>query len=305
MSINNRVELRHLRYFICVADEMHFGRAAERLGIAQAPLSQQIKQLEERVGGQLFERTTRSVRLTPAGEVFREKALQALSSVEEGVEAARFVMGQANRKLTIGCVSPAIFTCLPEILRMFHAKCPDTRIDIKILTTNELLDAMIDGQVDVAFIRPPRAKANLNIMNLFSEAFVGLVPADHALSGNKTLSLSDFTGLPYIAYAPILGVSYQNVVIQHARDVGVSLDIVEEVGHTLGIVALVAAGMGVGVAPSWVTHTPHIGVAYIPMPELPADAVNLALAWPEDTMSRVIDEFVKCARAFVRDLNGL
>ena len=150
MDINYHIELRHLRYFIYVADEMHFGRAAERLGIAQAPLSQQIKQLEERVGVQLFERTTRSVRLTHAGEVFREKALLALGNVGDGIEAARQVMGKANRKLTIGCVSPVIFTCLPEILRTFHAKRPNTRIDIKILTTDELLDAMVEGRVHSA-----------------------------------------------------------------------------------------------------------------------------------------------------------
>ncbi len=298
MNINHRVELRHLRYFICVADEMHFGRAAERLGIAQAPLSQQIKQLEERVGVQLFERTTRSVRLTKAGEVFREKAFLALESVENGIEAARFVMGEATRKLTIGCVSPVVFTCLPGILRLFRDKCPDTRIDIKILTTDELLDAMNDGRVDIAFIRPPRSKANMNIEHLFSEAFVGLVPKEHALATKRELSLRDFAGLPYIAYAPILGISYQNVVMQHARDIDVAINIVEEVGHTLGIVALVAAGIGVGVAPSWVTKMPHPDVSYIPMPELPGDAVNMALAWPLDSKSPVIADFVNCAREF-------
>ena len=302
MGMNNRVELRHLRYFISVADEMHFGRAAERLGIAQAPLSQQIKQLEERIGVQLLERTTRSVRLTQAGEVFREKALAALANVEAGIEAARFVVGEVNRKLTIGCVSPVIYSCLPQILREFRKRCPNTRIDIKILTTDELLDAMVDDRVDVAFIRPPRAKANLNIEHLFSEAFVGLVPADHALAAKPTLSLRDFAGLPYIAYAPTLGISYQNVVMQHARKLNVSIDIVEEVSHTFGIVALVAAGLGVGVAPSWVTHMPHPGVSYIPMPELPGDAVNMALACPVDSISPVIGEFVRCARQFASEM---
>ena len=304
MNINHRVELRHLRYFICVADEMHFGRAAERLGIAQAPLSQQIKQLEERVGVQLLERTTRSVRLTLAGEVFREKALLALGNVGDGVEAARRVMGEASRKLTIGCVSPAIFTCLPQILRKFHQKRPDTRIDIKILTTDELIDAMVEDRVDIAFIRPPRTKAHLNIEHLFSEDFVGLVSVDHPLASRDTISLRDFAGLPYVAYAPILGIGYQNVVMQHARDIGVSIDIVEEVGHTMGIVALVAAGIGVGVAPSWVTHMPHAEVTYIPMPELPRDAVTLALAWPIDSMSPVIGEFVECSRSFVAEMGA-
>tara|TARA_R110000824_G_scaffold364438_1_gene552790 strand:- start:877 stop:1800 length:924 start_codon:yes stop_codon:yes gene_type:complete len=302
MDINYHIELRHLRYFIYVADEMHFGRAAERLGIAQAPLSQQIKQLEERVGVQLFERTTRSVRLTHAGEVFREKALLALGNVGDGIEAARQVMGKANRKLTIGCVSPVIFTCLPEILRTFHAKRPNTRIDIKILTTDELLDAMVEGRIDVAFIRPPRAKAHLNIEHLFSEAFVGLVPSDHPLASKDDVTLHDFAELPYIAYAPILGVGYQNVVMQHARNIGVSINIVEEVGHTLGIVALVAAGMGVGIAPSWVTHMPHPGVTYLPMHDLPGDAVTLALAWPIDSTSSVVGEFVECSRAFVAEM---
>ena len=299
MHMNNRVELRHLRYFICVADEMHFGRAAERLGIAQAPLSQQIKQLEERVGVQLFERTTRSVRLTKGGEVFREKALLALENVESGIEAACLVMGEARRKLTIGCVSPTVFTCLPGILRLFREKCPDTRIDIRTLSTDESLDAMADGRIDVAFIRPPRSKANINIEHLFSEEFVALVPKGDVLAAKRSLSLSDFEGLPYIAYAPVLGISYQDVVMQHARDTDVSINIVEEVGNTLGIVALVAAGFGVGVAPRWVADMPHPDVSYIPMPELPADAVTLAIAWPFDSKSPVIADFVTCARNFI------
>ena len=134
MNINRRIELRHLRYFICVADEMHFSRAVERLGLAQAPLSQQIKQLEERIGVQLFERTTRSVRLTQAGTVFFEHARNALASIEDGVEAARLIMGETNRKLTIGCFLPAIHTCLPQIIQLFRQCCPDIHIDIRMQT---------------------------------------------------------------------------------------------------------------------------------------------------------------------------
>ncbi|MDP2697088.1 LysR substrate-binding domain-containing protein [Thalassospira sp.] len=301
MSINNRIELRHLRYFICVADELHFGRAAERLGIAQAPLSQQIKQLEERIGVQLLERTTRSVQLTEAGSVFLEKARNAISQVEIGVDAARLVMGQASGKLTIGCVSPVIHICLPQIIRLFRQRCPDTRIDIKILTTNEQLDLMAEHKIDVAFIRPPRTKANLNIEHLFSEGFVGLIPADHPLADKKNITLRDFAGLPYMAYAPILGISYQNVVMQYARRHGINLNITEEIGHTMGIVAMVAAGIGVGIAPNWVTHTPHPDVVYAPMPELPGDSVDLSLAWPINSMSPVVRHFVDAARQFAAD----
>ncbi|WP_296989053.1 LysR family substrate-binding domain-containing protein, partial [Thalassospira sp. UBA1131] len=222
--------------------------------------------------------------------------------VKSGTGAARFFGGRESRKLTIGCVSPAVFSCLPGILRLFRLKCPDTRIDIKILTTDELLDAMNEGQIDVAFVRPPRSKANMHIEHLFSEAFVGLVPNDHVLASNDQLSLRDFSGLPYIAYSPVLGISYQDVVMQHARDVDVSINIVEEVGHTLGIVALVAAGIGIAVAPSWVTHMPHPDVSYIPMPELPGDAVTLAIAWPLDSKSPVIADFVTCARDFAAEV---
>jgi DNA-binding transcriptional LysR family regulator len=278
---------------------MHFGRAAERLGIAQAPLSQQIKQLEERIGVQLFERTTRSVELTQAGTVFLDHARKALGSVEDGVDAVRLIMGEASRKLTIGCVSPVIYSCLPQILRLFRKRCPDTRIDIRILTTAEQLDLMAEKKIDVAFIRPPRAKGNLNIEHLFSEAFVGLIPIEHPLAEKRDIEMRDFANLPYIAYSPILGISYQNVVMQYARRFGIHLNIVEEVGHTLGILALVAAGIGVAIAPSWVMHMPHPDVKFVPMPELPSDSVDLSLAWPLDDKSPVVQQFVECAREFV------
>jgi len=295
MDIKTPVELRHLRYFVRVAGELHFGRAAERLGISQAPLSQQIRQLEDIIGVRLFDRTTRSVRLTPAGQTFLKHAQEALARVDDGIVAVQNTVGKSTGRLVIGAMYMSGHQFLPDIIRRFLRRYPNVSIDIRIMTTEEQIQAMTEDRIHVGFIRPPRNPGNLSITKLSSEGFVAVLSRDNPLVQKPDLRLTDLRDQPFLVYTSVVGVTFQNVVFQHCRRAGFNPKIVQEVSHAMAIVAMVAAGLGVGVIPAWVTQVSYPRVVYRALPELPA-AADLAIAWPAQNLSPFVRDFVNMAR---------
>ncbi len=287
------VELRHLRYFLRVAEELHFGRAAEILGMSQAPLSQQIRQLEERLGVRLFDRTTRSVQLTPAGQVFLDKAKETLHALEDSIRAAQSEGGVSAGELRLGVVQVALNTFLPASLAAFAASYPLVRLDINLDTTEKQLEMLADGRIDAAFVRPPRSLSGISYREVYREGFVAVLPASSALANKSNLAIADLAEERFVTYSSIVGISYQDVVFQHARAAGFRPQVVYEVGHTLGIVTLVAAGLGVAVIPAWVKAVPIANVVYRPMSELPK-AVSLVIAWRTDNMKPFLRDFIDC-----------
>lgn len=303
MDIKTSVELRHLRYFVRVAGELHFGRAAERLGISQAPLSQQIRQLEDIIGVRLFDRTTRSVRLTPAGQTFLKHAQEALARVDDGIVAVQNTLGKSTGRLVIGAMYMSGHQFLPDIIRRFLRRYPNVSIDIRIMTTEEQIQAMAEDSIHVGFIRPPRNPGNLSITKLSSEGFVAVLSRDNPLVQKPELRLTDLRDQPFLVYTSVVGVTFQNVVFQHCRRAGFNPKIVQEVSHAMAIVAMVAAGLGVGVIPAWVTQVSYPRVVYRPLPELPA-AADLAIAWPAQNLSPFVRDFVNIARDVAAKDNG-
>ena len=194
------IELRHLRYFIAVAEELHFGRAADRLHMAQPPLSQQIRQLEAELGFQLFHRTKRSVELTEAGQVFlkdcRKIFRQLDQAVRTGQQASRGELGQ----LAIAFVSSAAYNILPPILQAFRAAMPQVRLELHELTTDQQVRWMQDGRIDVGFVRPPVEDEQLQLMTIFREPLVVALPIAHPLAEQPQVSLAALASEPFILF---------------------------------------------------------------------------------------------------------
>ena len=284
------IEIRHLRYFLRVADELHFGRAAEILGISQAPLSQQIRQLEERLGVRLFDRNTRSVQLTPAGEVFADKAQAIVSALSDAVDETRMAGGLGSGVLRIGAMGSAVHSVLPNALGAFSAKYPSARLDVHLHTTEEQLDLLANRQIDIALMRPPRVASGLETRQIFKEGFVAVFHENSELAKKQTLSIRDLKDQKFISYTEIRGIGYQDIVSQHCRQAGFLPRVTQRVSHTIGVVTLVAAGLGVGIVPAWVLNEPVAGVCYRPLPELPS-AITLVCAWRSDTMNPLVAPF--------------
>lgn len=293
--MNHGIDLRLLSYFVCLADELHFGRAAERLGMAQAPLSQQIKILEQRLGTLLFHRTTRSVRLTSAGETFLWHAQELLDKVDQAIAHTRAISGEAAGRLVVGGVQKALSDVLPPIIAAYRQKWPAVIVDIVPLGTADQLRTLETGDINIAFIRPTEGTGFMQMERLSSEGFVAAIPRTHRLAGRDQIDLADFAGEPLIGYAPILGASYSEDILAALRQAGVHPNVVQKCGHTLSVLTLAASGAGIGIVPAWVQHHHWPDLVFHPLPSLPT-SIDLAMAWPTGESSPIVLDFVDIAR---------
>src|SRR3954471_20944169 len=192
------MELRHLRYFVAVAEELHFRRAAERLHVSQPPLSQQIRALERELGVTLFERNRRRVELTTAGEALLGEARGILAAVEHAVDLTQRVARGEAGALAIGFVGSAMYGRLPDVLREFHAARPAVQLRLRELPTGAALDALAEGRIDVGVVRPAQVEAGIAIDIVRREAVVVALPADHELAARRRLTLRELWGETFV-----------------------------------------------------------------------------------------------------------
>lgn len=298
------IEFRHLHYFACVAEELHFSRAADKLGMAQAPLSQQIRQLEERIGTRLLLRTTRSVKLTPAGEIFLRHAVEILGGIDRAVTHTRSISGEDSGKIYVSGVHVALSHVVPRIIAEFRKKYPAMQVDVQLLGTANQLEMLQSGKVQVVFIRPTNPAGFLKTDHLLKEGFVAVLPTHHRLAGKEALCVKDFAGEPVITYAPTVGASYYHVIMDAFRRAAIYPMVVQEVSHTLAIATLVAAGVGIAIAPSWLMHNHNPHLVYRPLPEIPEE-VELVVGWQANEKSKPVLDFVEFARQAFSGRNRL
>lgn len=269
------MELRHLRSFVAVAEELHFSRAARRLHIEQPALSQQIRQLERELGATLFERTTRRVELTVPGSVLLERARRVLDTVERGVSDTRRAARGELGWLVIGFVDSAAYTLLPPILRELRRRAPDLALDLRELSTDAQLAGLRDD-VDVGIVRDAGTIDGLIIDPLLAEPLVVAVPSVHPLAARSQLALAELAGQPFV--------SFPRDHVPHIHDR--LIDICHTVGgfgmrvahHALQyptILGLVAADYGVALVPTSLQLLQHPGVVFI---EVTDEAVDSQLA---------------------------
>lgn len=285
------MELRHLRYFVVVAETCHFGQAAERLQMAQPPLSQQIRQLEAELGAELLTRTTRSVKLTPAGEAFREDAQRILSSVDEAARRARqFAEGKAGT-LRIGLTGTASYTQLPALARMVKENLPDVVLDIYTeMLTPAIELALAAGELDVGVLRPPARDPSLTVRAIARENFVVALPAGHRLTSADTVAVGELRAEDFIMYPARSRSVVNEAVMRACRAADYHPHVAHESGKTSTQLSLVAAGLGIAVLPESVRGIALTGVEYRTVSG--AEEVELALAWRRTSESPLVDAFL-------------
>lgn len=301
--MNTGIDLRQLRYFVCLADELHFGRAAERLGIAQAVLSQQIKHTEGRLGVTLFHRTTRRTRLTAAGEVLLTHARALLDGADRAVAQTRAMAGEATGRLTVAGVNVAMTHVIPAVLAAFRRLHPGVIVDLRPMGTGEQLRELETGEIDIAFIRPTGRAAFMQTEAVMTEGFVAALPLDHPLCAHDVLHLRDFHGQTLIGYAPILGAGYAQVLRAALRREGLQARVVQECDTTMAVAAQVASGLGVAIMPSWIANIRTPFLTYRPVVDLPR-AVELMVAWPASEASPVMRDFITVTRQLAPELDA-
>jgi DNA-binding transcriptional LysR family regulator len=264
-GMDHDMELRHLRYFVAVAEELHFGRAAERLHLSQPPLSQQIRRLEDILGYALFVRTSRSVKLTSAGEAFLERARRTLRNVQRDIEETRSIGQGEVGSLNIGFVGSAMLTTLPGIFRAYREAYPRVHLHLHESFTARVAEGLESGTLDAGILRDGDAVEMLNVTTLFSEPYVAVLPVTHACAGKKTISPGMLRNDPFVYYPRSAGGRAFEKPLTLFEEHGFRPQIVQEASNWLTILRLVGAGLGVSVAPACVGRIASPEVVCIPL----------------------------------------
>ncbi|WP_435606476.1 LysR substrate-binding domain-containing protein [Pseudomonas knackmussii] len=259
------MELRHLRYFIAVAEELHFGRAAEALGISQPPLSQQIQALEEEIGARLLERTNRRVALTEAGRLFLDEARQVLAQVDRAVLLARRAHQGELGELRIGFTASAPFTStIPRSIHAFRQAYPEVHLDLQEMSSRQVVEALLEERLHVGVIRSFALPESLEAVELFSEPLVAILRADHPLAAESVegLKMEALADEPFVFFPRSYGTGLYDQLQALARQAGFTPRIAQEAGEAMTIIGLVAAGLGVSMLPASFRRTRVDGVVY-------------------------------------------
>ncbi|GAA2626313.1 LysR substrate-binding domain-containing protein [Paractinoplanes durhamensis] len=272
------MELRHLRAFVTLAEEQHFGRAAARLHIAQPGLSQQIKQLEREFGVELFSRTTRRVELTEAGHRFAAHARAMLGSADRATaDMALIAQGQAGR-VSVGFIGSATYDLLPQTAREVRDTLPGVRLELHgELLSPALLDGLLDGTYDLVVLRPDNIhNPGARVRVLRSERLIAVLPDLHPLAGEWRIDLAALAGEPFVMHFSGHRSSMHEHVLAACAAAGFQPPEIVEVGETATLVVFVAAGLGVALVPEPVRSLALDGVAYVALSD--AATVDLAIA---------------------------
>ncbi|MER6537917.1 LysR family transcriptional regulator [Streptomyces sp900105755] len=266
-----------LQYFVAVAEESHFGRAAERLHIAQPQLSLTVRQVEEELGVELFHRTTRRVELPEAGRAYLERVRAILAEVDEAADHARRVAAGVVGRLTLGCVGSATYSLLPALSRYLAAELPGIEFSFQgEMLAPDQVEALRTGAIDVALLRPPAADLSLAVRILRRDRLVVAVPEEHPLAARTRVRAADLAGVDLIVHAADRHSVMHDVVFGLLRQAGVEPRVRHEVRETSTLITLVAGGLGVAVVPEPVTALALSGVVYRRL--LPAATIELAVA---------------------------
>lgn len=292
----NDVELRHLRYFLAVAEELHFGRAAEKLHMAQPPLSQQIRQLEAWIGFPLFERNSRSVKLTPAGTELHKRLRQTLAKLENDVRSTRQVGQGLRGALDVGFIGTSILTAIPQLLSRYRQQFPEVQLRLHELYTSSLVQGLEDGSIDVGFLRDGGPVAGLCTIPVLSEPFVAMLPAKHPLARRKSIPVSLLKKEPFVFFPQSVGATAWQRTVAICEEHGFRPDVVQEAPQWITITRLVAAGIGVTIAPHCVCQIATSGVVAVELKDVQARSY-IELAFRENSTCAVLAGFLRLARA--------
>jgi DNA-binding transcriptional LysR family regulator len=259
------LELRWLWYFLAVAEHLHFGKAAEQLGIEQPPLSQQIRRLEEVLGCRLFERTSRRVQLTAAGTALLPEAQRLLAQGRSAIEAVRTVGDGRTGLLAIGFAASTLFTPVSRIISLYRTRFPNVDLRLRELSTAAQVEELRTGAISVGFLREPLPKPWLVAEEVVREAFVAVLPGNHPLAERPEVALKELAAEPFVLFPQHVAPALFGQVQQLFATAGFYPRVIQEALEWTTIVALVQAGLGVSVVPASF-HILRLGqVAYVPL----------------------------------------
>lgn len=293
------ITLRRLQYFTVIAEELHFGHAAERLRISQPPLSQQIRRLEQEVDAELFHRTRRSVRLSPAGQALLPYARQALQAVASGIDAAQHAERGEVGNLAIGFVESAAVEVLPRAVRSLRASRPGVKLDLRTLSVGDQIQELRDGTLELAIIRLPVDSSGLDLLPVLEESLVVAIPDVHPLARQERVSLNSLAGEPLVLLAREVVPALHDLVIASFVERELEPRLGQSASTIQAVLGLVAAGLGVSLLARSASGLEREGIVFVPLAESPRLTLAVATAPSEPTPAReaFLDALLEAGRA--------
>ncbi len=293
------MELRQITYFVAVAEELHFGRAAARVHIAQPALSTQIQALERELGVQLFVRTTRRVELTVAGETFYGRAVRILSDIDMSAQATRSAAGKTVRKIRIGTIYPATIGVLPAFLSKIARKYPDIQLQIQSGSTSDVIRSLESGQINLGFIRPVENIGSLRFFSMANDEYLLAVAKDSRLAGLAEIGIEDLRDQKIISFSR-QNLSYTE---RYFADMFAEHDLDRNIAYscddTFALISLVSAGLGIGFAPQWTKDFPNRNFELRKVRGVDFK-IGMGVAWNVEDPTASRDDIIDIARSLVR-----
>jgi DNA-binding transcriptional LysR family regulator len=290
------MELRHLRYFIAVAEELHFSKAAEKLHIAQPPLSQQIQQLEAELGVELFHRKTkRQVQLTEAGQVFLQEAYQLLAQLERAIKLTQRTGRGERGELRIGFTSLVTYDVLPVILRRFREEFPEVELVLQELTTSQQEQALRDRFIHLGFAHPPLEDSTLSQECIHKASLIVALPEIHPLAKQKSISVRSLANESFIMFPRHLGPGLYDQILNLCQTGNFNPKVTQEAIQMQTIIGLVSAGMGIAIVVSSLQKLQRSGIVYRPIAEK-TPAIETAMVWQLDNITPILRQFFQVTR---------
>ncbi len=272
-------DLSQLRCFVAAAEELHFGRAAQRLNMTQSPLSRQIQLLERILDVMLLERTSRQVRLTPAGSAFLIEARRILRLAESAALSARRVARGDAGRVVIGFTAVSGYDLMPRIVAQAIARLPNIALELREMVTSEQVDALLTGLIDVAFVRPPIDRHEFESVCVLREPLIAALPAGDPRQARGVLVPADFDGLPLIMYARQGAGYFHEMLLKLFADAGAEPDYVQHVTQIHSMLGLVRAGLAAAIVPQAATSLHMTDVQFRTIQTEPENPVELVMAW--------------------------
>lgn len=293
MSLNN------FKSVIMLAEEKHFVRAAARLGISQSALTQQIQKIERELGFTLFTRSQRQVNATEAGRVFVEEAALVIRQYEAAVGAARSAAKGAIGRLRLGFVENAALHMLPRTASIFHKQFPLVQLELTEMNSEELEEAILEGFIDAAFLRPLHQNSSLQSLTLLREPYLVALSQDHPLASKKIVALNDLASQGMIIASGSKAKYIRSVFRPIFERLGIELIVAQEVNQLHAIIGLVGSGLGYTLLPKSATALQIEGVVYRPIEEQDTPYAELKLAWLAENKNPVLANFTAVTRRLI------
>ncbi|HUE64540.1 MAG TPA: LysR family transcriptional regulator [Rhizomicrobium sp.] len=289
-----------LRCFVTVAEEMHFGRAAERMNMSQPPFSRQIQILERILDVQLLERTSRSVKLTPAGQSFLPEARHILQLLDNATLLAKRIALGKTGSLKIGFTAMTAIGILPRLVTGFRETFPHAELLLQEANSADQLRKLHSSEIDIAIVRPPLPQSALQSLCLSTEHLIAAIPATHPLSAKAKINLRDFSGEPFISYLPYEAYYLCTMVGDLLAKADVTPNYVQQLTQVHAVMALVHAGIGLSIVPEGARLFNFSNVVLRPIENPQPKPLELFMVWRADTMNPLVPQMAGLARDLVQ-----